>query len=1567
MKNKLLVFLFIAANGFTAASATQLNIAQEPLFIGQSVPPHVMINMSVDSQLFFSAFPEFADLSGDGRPDRGYVHEVDYFGYFDPFKCYTYSTTDGRFVPVSETADKFCPGANWSGNFLNWVTMARIDTVRAILYGGKRRIDTPELTVLERTHLPNDAHSWVKHYDGPDLNLLTPHSVAPETVGISRSSLMWVTHPENSTAAQRRTNAGFQRSFAVPGWVAADAQLGDQLEILLLDDDGEPLFWLDEDEELRPFRMRGVIFARGTTGGNTRVDVQVTSSEALEGWEGTFDNWRLINHSRRGVSFCNTTVATGASHGAAAIAAPPLMRVARGDYSLWTANERWQCRWENERSRTSGISIGGQTFSNANDVSASRLWANSENPIRNVVGLGNVDYNVFVEVCREGLIGTERCRAYGPDETLKPIGLLQEFGADGRLRFGLMTGSFSRHVSGGVLRKNMGTFGDEVNLQTGQFLNPADSIVRSLDALRIFGYNHGTGEYTADAENCVFGTSKAQMVNGRCFSWGNPQAEIFAESLRYLAGLDANPTFAQIGVNDRLTGLTAAEWNNPIEEALWCTPKTVIQFNASVTSFDNNAAAAAADLPGLGNLNTWTNLVGSGEGLAGAEVFMGGSTGFCTAEEIGNLADFAGICPEAPNQDGTYHIAGLAHFAHTNDLRPTWPGEQTVRTIGVSLAPAVPRIDIPLPGETQPSLVILPACDNAGDNLRCALAEFRIIEQDLDKGTGAFFVQWDVAEWGADFDSDLNGTLSYEIRDSEIFVTTEVWAQSSGRRTGFGYIISGTNNDGFHAHSGINSYSRVNPGADVPNCVNCIVGAAPTTAKFEIGGGAARLLREPLFYAAKWGGFDRNGDFPSDPLSWDSTGDGLPDNYFFAVDPAELFVSLRRAFQQVLDAIETTTLETTSSRLETGTLVYQAGFDTSDWSGNVVAIDPLAPGGSVERWNATDVLSSAGPIGRNIVTPVGTGRFEASNQDLVDALFAGVEVLSDPAVADCGGLDADRWFCRVAADDLVNFLRGDKSLAESNPNGLGFLRDRSSMVGNIVNSQIILNPVAGAVNEGWSRLISQGGQAAVAGGAYAAFVESKLDRVEQNRSTVFVGSNNGMLHAFNATNGAESFAFVPSAVVPNMYALADPNYLHRFSVDGRVSVADAFVDGQWRTILVGGLGAGGKGLYALDVTNPESFSENDILWELTPASLGAENIGHIFGAPTITRLSDGTFVTIVGNGYNSRDNRPSLMVIRLSDGFVLDELAPMGEIENVANGLSAPSLVLDGATRTAVSRVYAGDLTGRLWSFDFNDGPGDPIDSAREVFRAQIDGVDQPITAAPNVATSVEGGLNVFFGTGRFFVVGDNQDTAPTQTFYRIRDVGTNGAPLARADLGRARILAESPNGAREVVAVDFSANGWFLDLIGQNESAEVPRERFLNRPEISAGRVLFSTFQPSDQPCDGGGLPRLYVLDADSGGGVLRIPGLPPGAAGGGILIPDVGAPLNPPVVISPPAPTPPGDFDPFNPVDEDGNPIIIPDGADFDRSTWCSEVGFLSPIGQQFIPLAALCDGRQIWRQIW
>ncbi len=680
----------------TQANTFNPDSAQDPLFLTAPVRPLMMLNMSNDHQLFFKLYDDYTDLDGDGVADTTYNHEYEekYYGYFDSEKCYQYD--NGRFEPDTPVdGEGYCnAGENsnqWSGNFLNWATMTRIDAVRKILYGGFRSTDTDELTVLERSLIPHDAHSFAKYYNRSDIGRLTP-----------------------------------------------------------FDD---------------------------VTGGS---DDSQTS----------------------GITICNTTDGSGYSQ---TVTNPPLMRVAEGNYSLWASNERWQCRWN--------------VASNDNDPSITGINASSDSPDNtgsDSVALGQGDFNVRVVVCEDG--NTEgNCTRY-PNDNYKPTGLLQRYGEDGSILFGLMTGSYGKNKSGGVLRKNIGNLRDEINVSTDGTYKTAPSagnIIDTLNKLRIYGYNYGDGLYDGDgnSDDCPFGLTG--FDDGTCSNWGNPQSEIFLESLRYFAGGEVNADFLADD-DDYIDGLISATWVDPIDSDNYCAPLNVIQFNASTSSYDGDVPGLS-DI-GLNSVADWVNDIGEAEGIHSSLRFVGTTSTdddeLCTPKLIANLSEVTGTCPDAPRLEGTYNIAGLAYYARKNRIRETPAKTKTVKTYGVALAAATPSVTVPVPEGSGDVINILPACKNqqtsGGESEgNCAIVDFKIVEQTFSSSLneGKLYINWEAAEQGGDYDSDMWGILEYSITPSEVTITTEVIQQSSGRPLGFGYVISGTSDDGFKVHSGINNFT----------------------------------------------------------------------------------------------------------------------------------------------------------------------------------------------------------------------------------------------------------------------------------------------------------------------------------------------------------------------------------------------------------------------------------------------------------------------------------------------------------------------------------------------------------------------------------------------------------------------------------------------------------------------------------------------------------------------------------------------------------------------------------------
>ena len=281
----------------------------------------------------------------------------------------------------------------------------------------------------------------------------------------------------------------------------------------------------------------------------------------------------------------------------------------------------------------------------------------------------------------------------------------------------------------------------------------------------------------------------------------------------------------------------------------------------------------------------------------------------------------------------------------------------------------------------------------------------------------------------------------------------------------------------------------------------------------------------------------------------------------------------------------------------------------------------------------------------------------------------------------------------------LNWLRGDKTNEVRNS---GIFRNRTTTVlGDIINSDPIFSYTE---SYGYTSLpVTAAGQS-----TYAAFVSGKSSRPPM----VYDGANDGMLHAFradtgNASSGKELFAYVPAAVYGNLSSLTEPAYLHKYFVDGSASIGDAYLASNWKTVLLGGLGKGGKAIYALDISTPDAFTNSQVLWEYSGSTASAidgsgvtdaNGMGLTYSQPQIARLNNGKWAAIFGNGYNSTSERAFLYIVDLSDGTLIKKIATNTA---ASNGLSTPRLY-DNNNDKIIDFVYAGDLQGNLWKFDLS-------------------------------------------------------------------------------------------------------------------------------------------------------------------------------------------------------------------------------------------------------------------------
>lgn len=1374
---------------------------QAPLFLANPVKPIMMLNMSNDHQLFFKVYDDYGDLTDpaggepDGIPDTTYVPKYDYYGYFDSAKCYTYSTSNGRFEPKDAAdTDHYCtPGDNeWSGNFLNWSTMTRVDAVRKILYGGLRQTDSSTVTVLERAFLPHDAHSFAKFYDGNDIHKLTPFSssVAP------------------------------------------------QLQTTLVDGIAEP------------------------------------SKDS-------------------GITLCNTTPAPSTML-SQNVNTPPVIRVVKGNYSLWASNERYQCKWASEVS--GGDGVNGNT-------SESKIYAYATSPVDGhkltvsslpVAG----QYNLRVQVCVSGKLESN-CQLY-PSGINKPVGLLQEYGETDKIHFGLMTGSYGKNKSGGMLRKTVGNMLSEIKTTTTGEFNTVSGIITTLNKLRIYGYRYSDGLYTGGtgSDNCPF--DKAGYVNGSCTNWGNPQSEIYLESLRYLVGDSVNSNFSSTTENSYISGLAPIDWGtDPVTSANYCAPLSVIQFNASSSSFDDDELSGSSSI-GLADVSVWTDKIAldTHENFTGSFFvgLNGGTTSaetdeVCTAKPLLGLSKVKGTCPDAPRLKGSYGIAGLAYYARQNDIM-SLTGTQTVRTYGVALAPAVPSVTIPVPNSDK-KVTLLPSCKNINTSTaiagligtqpvqregNCALVDFKIVSLSVGAGntnTASLYVNWEAAESGGDYDQDMWGVINISVEeDSDVIVETDVIQQSSGRRLAFGYVISGTNRDGFHAHSGINGFNQDGCAAVTGGCVTA---AAATDEDYKAGTSLESLLPTPLALAAKWGGYSdafvkatkkqaqsEGATYSDDYLASKIKDRDTSDTYYYATDPRTLETSLAKAFSNVAASVgSAASVATNSTRFSEGSFVYQAQFNSEDWTGALYAYEFDSNGNIDEEPShcTKSIIGDGGVVecsgvmqtsdsGRNIYTYNGSNRVNFSWANLTDpqkiALRLSPETTDDNAIK-----------------------RVDWLLGNATHEGTGGMRERGTgsdrnILGDIVNSS---PAYVGVSDFRYHKLPG------AAGAEYREFVEDKKDRTPR----IFVGANDGMVHAFNAETLVEEFAYIPGIAFPKLANLTDPDYgtsanPHQYIVDGPLAVGDVFINNEWRTIVVGTLGAGGKGIYALDVTDDTP----KVLFELNETHY--PQMGYVMGRPSIVAMKNGRWAAIFGNGDSSGySSRLFIIDIESPTSSTYSKVLDTG----AGTGLSAPALLPNA--KGQIERAYVGDINGNLWRFDLSGDSAGDWEMEYKVFTAKDDdGNPQPITAAPTLginSSKGEGTVMAYFGTGKYYDTGDNAaSTIPQHSFYAVADIGSVVARNTLLEKTMATTYGTDPERIVNEANPDWeSQNGWYLNF---DDSGAIG-ERVTTKALLLQDYLVFVTLIPSDHACENGGNSWLMQLRAVGNKNVNGQPPLGPDGEG--------------------------------------------------------------------------------------
>ena len=543
---------------------------------------------------------------------------------------------------------------------------------------------------------------------------------------------------------------------------------------------------------------------------------------------------------------------------------------------------------------------------------------------------------------------------------------------------------------------------------------------------------------------------------------------------------------------------------------------------------------------------------------------------------------------------------------------------------------------------------------------------------------------------------------------------------------------------------------------------------------------------------------------------------------------------------------------TASSRtVHAGARLYQTLLDASDWHGDVAAYGLDGTGGLALAWRAAPLLQQTlalnGHQRRQILT------YHATTRRGIPLVWNELAGAQQDALREPHDVDDQ------AAMDRLAYLRGDAS-KEGVPNGF---RQRRGALGDLIHSRPVFIGAPGLPD-------------AIDPSTYPAFRNTQAGRLPM----LVVGGNDGFVHVFNAVSGQELMAYAPNAVFPNLIDLTRPAYAHRYYVDGSPTAADVQTASGWRTWVVGGLRAGGRGVYALDVTDPARLANAAasgnprliVQWEFTAAD--DADLGFTFSQPSVVRMQNGRWAALFGNGYNSPNDRAVLYVVFLDGGqdgtwtpgvdYVrIPATGGLPAPAGTANGLSTPAAVdLDRDFFTDL--IYAGDLQGNLWKFDVSSPfPGNWGSAYRNglvpapmFVCTDANGQRQAITTRPEAGPHPLAGIMVYVGTGRNLEPADRSSTA-TQSLYGLWDrQASTPPPYSRLGGSLLQQTMQQQGNVRVMSAhaVDWTRHvGWFVDLPAG--------ERLLSDPVLRHRRLVFTSFVPSL----GGGW--LNELHAPSGG----------------------------------------------------------------------------------------------------
>lgn len=531
-----------------------------------------------------------------------------------------------------------------------------------------------------------------------------------------------------------------------------------------------------------------------------------------------------------------------------------------------------------------------------------------------------------------------------------------------------------------------------------------------------------------------------------------------------------------------------------------------------------------------------------------------------------------------------------------------------------------------------------------------------------------------------------------------------------------------------------------------------------------------------------------------------------------------------------------------SATLSSTSSFYQTTYDPKDWHGTIRAFGFNSTGTvntAAVQWttNTTIVPGATAPIyqswntATNVPVTLAYANFSPAQQaSLSQNLPTG-----------------------ITGNDLVEWSKG------TNKTGL---KVRSLLLGDIINSPLVL---ASPNDQTAADLVNDT--------SYSTYLTTKAASMN---SSLVVNANDGFFNVINSANGTRRYAYMPSSVLPSLQSIADVNYIngvsHKFLVDGQVGVFDTQSGSAWKTVAVGGTGAGGKSFFAVQLYDATAGNTIRALWEISAPTVANtahtfNDLGYAYARPEVARLADGRWAAFISNGYGSNSGVAALYVVDIRDGSLIRKIVINSS--ETDNGLSSVKLRVN--SQNVVQAAYGGDLKGRMWKFDLSGTSPNTwgVAFAGQPLFTAPGGATQPITVQPLLADNPQGGVQVFFGTGKFNETADklNKDL---QAFYSIWDAVGGAGAITVSSLQAQSITGVFSGSTGQFVTtsqtdVTYPAKkGWYLPLVYNNA---LTGERVINPANLVLGRVVFTTAAvDTTDPCASFGTGKLIEVDAFNG-----------------------------------------------------------------------------------------------------